>query len=101
MVVFVVDPLLICSNIYIYIYMYVYIYIYIYIYLYIYIYIYVYIHIYIYIYIYIYAMQCNADARMEVRHIATSSDLTHVGSSKPCQTAQTRKTSEHAQFKQQ
>ena len=46
-------------------------------------------------------MQCNADARMEVRHIATPSDLTHVGSSKPCQTAQTRKTSEHAQFWQQ
>ena len=42
-------------------------------------------------------MQCNADAGMEVRHIATTSYLTHVGSSKPCQTAQTRKTSEHAQ----
>ena len=34
--------------------------------------------------------QCSADARREVR------PYSHVGSSKPCQSAQTRKTSEHA-----
>ena len=44
--------------------------------------------LYIYIYIYIY-IGWRKD------YIATSSDLTYVVSSKPCQSAQTRKTSEH------
>ena len=67
------------------------------------------IHVYIYIYIYINVTNCrqycfgllgliSAVLMLGWRkdYIATSSDLTYVGSSKPCQSAQTRKTSEHA-----